>query len=338
MRTSQSNVTLVQGRARRTSQLPASRRSGASLTRPLTGPVIGLWPLPMQRPDHEGRDRACRGFTLIEAMIAGMILLTAIAALSAGIEGSLVSVSYSRQSQQASDIAQAVLAQVEALPWDTGELAGSTGTGGVTSLVVSPLQEAIGANDKIVLVDAAHSYYPVLTVSSAAVLGSTTISVSTASLTYSVPTGSAVLDIGSVDYGLLGAPDPTFSADPNVTTGTGGWCFEGNPLVVGGRAASSCTSSTWTNLPVGPTCTATSLAPSAVPVPLEPHQQCVNLDGTTFELALYPTQVGSASIYQQLRVTVAVSWGATSTSYGASRVITASATLANCAASVVRCS
>lgn len=290
------------------------------------------------RPRPEGQD----GFTLVEVLVAVVIVTIAVVSMTAVLSRSFASVGFSRQDQQAVNLASSTLAQVEALPWQTAQLTVASGTSEVTTLTVSPLQEAIRANDQIVVVDQAVTpvYAPSMTASAASV-GATSISLtSSTNLAFALPIGASVLDIGAVGYGLLGTTDSTFSADTNIVAGTGGWCFEASPLVVGGTTASSCTGTgtTWAQLPVTASCASTSVAPSSAPVPLYPHHACVVMDGTTFEIAVYPTQVGSNSIYQEVQVTVAVSWSATASPGGLDRHVTDTAIVGNCGSSTVRCS
>lgn len=96
----------------------------------------------------------------------------------------------------------------------------------------------------------------------------------------------------TIELGMQGASDPTWSADPNVA----GNCFERAPLDVGGsRAVSTCGTTNWSN----PTCpsvangapTASSLLP---PAPLSPHLACYTVDGRTYGVGVYLTGDPSA--------------------------------------------
>jgi type II secretory pathway pseudopilin PulG len=60
------------------------------------------------------------GFSLIEVMVAMLIIMISAIALAAVLTRTVAAVSMSRQSQQASNLASAALAEVESLPWTTG--------------------------------------------------------------------------------------------------------------------------------------------------------------------------------------------------------------------------
>ncbi len=198
------------------------------------------------------------GLTLIEVMIAVMILMLAIAALGLVMTRAFAAVALGRQSQQATNLADAMIAQVEATAWTT------------------------------------------------------------------------------VEDGLL-STDVTFTGDEglgsNIVPGASGYCFEGLPVIVEGTAGTGCsgTSSTWYNLPVQASC-ASSVAPN-VSSPLLAsggnyylvHQECVSMNGTNYEIGVYPTQVGSASPQVTVQITVAVSWGTGTSSDGTTTHVSESA-------------
>jgi prepilin-type N-terminal cleavage/methylation domain-containing protein len=184
------------------------------------------------------------GFTLIEVMVAITVMVLAFAVLGVVLTGALAAVSNSRQSQQATNLADAVIAQDEALPWTT------------------------------------------------------------------------------ISDGLV-STDTTFTGDEgtsrNIVPGTGGYCFEGLFVVVGGAVPTSCngTSTTWYPLPSLGLC-GTSVAPStSFPVTGSSylaHETCVQMNGTDFEVGIFPTEVSGATPSTEVQVTVAVSWGSGTTS------------------------
>lgn len=91
----------------------------------------------------------------------------------------------------------------------------------------------------------------------------------------------------TIEQGMAGTADPTWSVDPNLA----GNCFEHEPLDVNGaKAASTCGATTWSN----PSCpSVTSGAPTASsllsPAPLSPHIACYSLDGRTYGVGVYLT-------------------------------------------------
>ena len=91
----------------------------------------------------------------------------------------------------------------------------------------------------------------------------------------------------TVQQGMTGAVDPTWSADPNLA----GNCFENQPLDVNGSDAnSSCGPTNWVN----PACpSVTDGAPTASslqsPAPLSPHLACYSVDGRPYGVAVYLT-------------------------------------------------
>lgn len=95
------------------------------------------------------------------------------------------------------------------------------------------------------------------------------------------------LQAQTIEQGMRGSSDPTWSQDPNVT----GDCFEQTPLDVNGtQAPVTCGATTW----VDPTCPSVSDgAPSASsllsPAPLSPHVACYSVDGRTYGVAVYLT-------------------------------------------------
>jgi hypothetical protein len=191
-------------------------------------------------------------------MIAVMIMMLAIAALGLVMTRAFAAVALGRQSQQATNLADAMIAQVEATAWTT------------------------------------------------------------------------------VEDGLL-STDVTFTGDEglgsNIVPGASGYCFEGLPVIVEGTAGTGCggTSTTWYNLPAQASC-ASSVAPN-VSSPLLAsggnyylvHQECVSMNGTNYEIGVYPTQVGSAPPQVTVQVTVAVSWGTGTSSDGTTTHVTESA-------------
>jgi type II secretory pathway pseudopilin PulG len=195
-----------------------------------------------QRENRAGGGRD--GFTLVEVMVAMMIIMLAFAVLGVVLTGAFTAVSVSRQSQQATNLADSVIAQDEALPWTT------------------------------------------------------------------------------LSNGLL-STDTTFAGDEgsskNIIQGTNGYCFEGLSLVVGGTVPTSCTgiSATWHALPVLSSCAA-SVAPStSFPVTGSSylaHETCVQMNGTDFEIGVFPIQVSGTTPAMEVQVTVAVSWGGGTTS------------------------
>jgi type II secretory pathway pseudopilin PulG len=184
------------------------------------------------------------GFTLVEVMVAIMIMMLAIALLGVVLIGAFAAVSGSRQSQQATNLADAVIAQDEALPWTT------------------------------------------------------------------------------ISDGLI-STDTTFTGDEgtgkDIAQGTSGYCFEGLSMVVGGAVPTGCTgtSTTWYNLPLLSSC-ATSVAPSTTfPVTASSyltHETCVQMNGTNFEIGVFPTEVNGTTPSTEVQITVAVSWGSLKTS------------------------
>jgi type II secretory pathway pseudopilin PulG len=200
------------------------------------------------------------GLTLVEVVIAMMIMMVAVAALGVVITNAFAAVALSRQSQQATNLANAVLAQDEALAW---------------------------------------------------------------------PTIADGLD----------SSDPTFTGDAgageNMVSGNGGYCFEGMPLVVNGTSASSCTgtSTSWYNLPSLGTCQS-SVAPGAsFPVTTSggnsylTHQDCVTLNGTNFEVGVYPTALSGVALTSQVQLTIEVSWGTATSEKGTTTHVSDSAVL-----------
>ena len=91
----------------------------------------------------------------------------------------------------------------------------------------------------------------------------------------------------TIEHGMLGSSDPTWSQDPNIAGG----CFEQKPLDVNGaQTASTCGSTAWAD----PGCPGvTNGAPSASslqsPAPLSPHLACYAVDGRTYGVAVYLT-------------------------------------------------
>jgi Tfp pilus assembly protein PilV len=127
----------------------------------------------------------------------------------------------------------------------------------------------------------------------------------------------------TIESGMTGTADPTWSQDPNLS----GNCFEQKPLDVNGaNPASTCAATTWAN----PACpSVTSGAPSASslqsPAPLSPHMACYSIDGRTYGVGVYLTGNPSA-----LPLTVwAVVWWANPVRGPLDHVVT-SMSLSNC--------
>jgi hypothetical protein len=209
----------------------------------------------------DDREEAENGLTLVEVVVAMMIMMLAIVTLAAIMTNAFAAVALSRQSQQATNLAGSVLAEDEALPWST------------------------------------------------------------------------------LAYGLL-STDATFVGDRgvvgNIVAGAGGFCFEGMPLVVDGSSTSACggTSISWYNLPALASCM-TSVGPNGA-FPAETfggvsylaHQECVKMNGTNFEIGVYPTAVsGGIATTSQIRVTIEVSWGMATSDAGSTTHVSDSAVL-----------
>jgi type II secretory pathway pseudopilin PulG len=200
------------------------------------------WPNGARRCAREGE----AAFTLVEVVVAMMIMMLALATLALVLTRAYASVALSGQSQQASNLGSAVIAEMESLPW-------------------AEISNGLSASDATFVGDSGAS--------------------------------------GNI-----------------VSIGGGSYCFEGLPLVVGGAApsASGCSSAStsWYNLPSLAACE-NSVAPGAsgsFPVyggGYLAHQDCVDLNGTHFEVAVYPTGVGGQPLSSEVQVTVAVSWGGT---------------------------
>ena len=100
------------------------------------------------------------------------------------------------------------------------------------------------------------------------------------------------LPAATIEQGMLGSTDPTWSRDPNVA----GKCFEGKPLDVDGTpAVPTCGATSWST----PTCSSVATgAPTASslasPAPLSPHLACYSIDGRAYGLAVYLTGDPSA--------------------------------------------
>jgi Tfp pilus assembly protein PilV len=218
------------------------------------------------------REQTEDGFTLIEVMAAVLIIMVAAVALAAVLTQSLAALSLSRQTQQASNLAASIVAEVEALPW-------STVSNGLSSSASS---------------------------------------------------------------------DSHFSTDGNIGGTASSYCFEGMPLLVGGVAAATCptsgtgsSSQPWSNISASSCNTSLAATLSSSTAPLIPHEGCVTLNSTQFEISAYPTLYSGTSVSStgaQVEVTVVVTWGGgTSDSTKRTRV-TDTVILANCSASAVRCS
>ena len=140
----------------------------------------------------------------------------------------VAAVSFSRQSQQASNLAAAALAEMESLPWTTG---------------------------------------------------------------------SGLPNSGDANYGLTSSD---VASDSNLTSdGSGGYCFEGMHVVVQGVAGAGTCSSTWqwANVSSSSSCQDSLMSlPSVIAgtAPLDPHVTCVLINGTTFNIDVYPTQIRSS--------------------------------------------
>jgi type II secretory pathway pseudopilin PulG len=137
----------------------------------------------------------------------------------------------------------------------------------------------------------------------------------------------------------LSSSDANFLADEgashNIVPTSGGYCFEGMSLVVGASAASSCTgtSSTWYNLAPLATCQASVAPTTSFPEVTSgstsylAHEQCVDLNGTNFQIGVYPTKVGAEPLTAELQVTVEVSWGSATSQNGTSTHVSDSVVL-----------
>jgi hypothetical protein len=188
------------------------------------------------------------------------IMMVAMAALALVLTNAFAAVAVSRESQQATGLADAVLAQDEALPWTT------------------------------------------------------------------------------IEDGLVSS-DPTFSGDEgpsaNLVAGSGGYCFEGLALVVGGSVPTGCPAAgAWYNLPALGLCQSSVQPNGSFPVTSSggdyylTHQECVKRNGTSFEIGVYPTQVAGVPIQDEVEVAIVVSWGTATSQGGADTHITDSAILA----------
>ena len=82
------------------------------------------------QPPPRGADA---GSTLVEVMMAVLILMMATVALAAVLTQAVSAVSFSRQSQQASNLAASVLAQAESMPWSTSPSSADANYGLTTS-------------------------------------------------------------------------------------------------------------------------------------------------------------------------------------------------------------
>ena len=195
------------------------------------------------------------GFSLIEVMVAVLIMMIGAVALAAVLTRTVAAVSMSRQSQQASNLAEATLSEIESLPWTTG----------------SGLPNSSDAN-----------------------------------------------------YGLTSSD---LTSDSNLTSdGSGGYCFEGMHVIAQGLAGAGTCSTTWqwTNVASSETCQGSLMSlpsVSAGTAPLDPHVTCVVINGTQFNIAVFPTEVGSsgaASVNLEVEFTVVVSWDGSGTSLNGS--------------------
>lgn len=190
------------------------------------------------------------GFSLVEVMVSILIIMLAAVALAAVLTQTVAAVSFSRQSQQASNLAAAALAEVESMPWTTG---------------------------------------------------------------------TGLPNSGDANYGLTSTD---VASDSNLTTdGAGGYCFEGMHVVVQGVAgAGTCSSSwEWAKVSSALSCQNSLVSlPSVIAgtAPLDPHVACVQINGTTFNIDVYPTQTRSngAAVPVNLGVeyTAVVTWDGTS--------------------------
>ena len=190
------------------------------------------------------------GFTLVEVMVAVLILMMGTVALAGVLTQAVSAVSVSRQSQQASNLAASALAEAESMPWSTSPSSADS------------------------------------------------------------------------NYGLTSSD---VSSDSNLTGGgSGGYCFEGMHVVVQGVVGTGTCSSTWTwnNVSSAQSCqNLLLLLPSVTSgaAPLYPHVTCVVLNGTKFNLSVYPTQVTSGvSDSLEVQFTAVVTWdGSATSSHGA---------------------
>jgi type II secretory pathway pseudopilin PulG len=77
------------------------------------------------------------GFTLVEVMVAVLILMMAAVALAAVLTQTVAAVSFGQQSQQASNLAAAAVAEAEAMPWASTPTSGDADYGLASSDVAS---------------------------------------------------------------------------------------------------------------------------------------------------------------------------------------------------------
>ena len=77
------------------------------------------------------------GFTLVEVMVAVLILMMGTVALAGVLTQAVSAVSVSRQSQQASNLAASALAEAESMPWSTSPSSADSNYGLTSSDVSS---------------------------------------------------------------------------------------------------------------------------------------------------------------------------------------------------------
>jgi type II secretory pathway pseudopilin PulG len=74
----------------------------------------------LRRLRRAQKAKSDNGFSLVEVMVSILIIMLAAVALAGVLTQTVTAVSFSRQSQQASNLAAAALAEVESMPWTTG--------------------------------------------------------------------------------------------------------------------------------------------------------------------------------------------------------------------------
>ena len=100
------------------------------------------------------------------------------------------------------------------------------------------------------------------------------------------------LPASTIQTGMTGASDATWSEDPNVS----GNCFEQHPLDINGaKGATTCGATTWHT----PTCSSVSPTPPNAsnlqsPAPLSPHLSCYTVGNGKYGVAVYLTGDPSA--------------------------------------------
>jgi prepilin-type N-terminal cleavage/methylation domain-containing protein len=125
---------------------------------------------------------------------------------------------------------------------------------------------------------------------------------------------NTIVTIGqTTDPDTTGTPSP--AADPNVVAAGTGYCFEGQPLDIGGKLVAGCSAMPWQDRSK---CNTTAKPPDAGSLsgsqPLEPHEACYILDNNIFIVDTYLTgvNIGRSPVIlatpATLTLTVVVSW------------------------------